>query len=102
MALDLACDGIHVGQNDGIISQIKKIAPENFIIGASCYDSKHLAMEAGEQGADYVSFGTFFPSTTKWKNRPNIAMFGLRFFHSVMIFALHFNGKHGPGEANQH
>jgi thiamine-phosphate pyrophosphorylase len=40
-------------------------SPKNFVIGASCYDSKHLAMEAGEQGADYISFGAFFETQTK-------------------------------------
>ncbi len=50
---------------DFTVSTIRKNSSPNFIIGASCYDSKHLAMEAGEQGADYVSFGAFFPSKTK-------------------------------------
>lgn len=64
-ALDIGADGVHVGESDGLISLIRRNSPENFTIGASCYDSKHLAMEAGEQGADYLSFGTFFPSKTK-------------------------------------
>ena len=68
IALDVAADGVHLGVDDGSIKlareKSQKINP-NFIIGASCYDSKHLAMEAGEQGADYISFGAFFESKTK-------------------------------------
>lgn len=68
IALEVEASGVHVGVEDGLIKNIykktKAINP-NFIIGASCYDSKHLAMEAGEQGADYLSFGAFFESKTK-------------------------------------
>jgi thiamine-phosphate pyrophosphorylase len=35
------------------------------MIGVTCHDSLHLAMEAAEGGADYVAFGAFFPTTTK-------------------------------------
>ncbi len=65
LALKIAADGVHLGGNDDDILFARKNSPENFIIGASCYDSKHLAVEAVEAGADYVSFGTFFPSQTK-------------------------------------
>jgi len=65
LALEAGADGVHVGDEDGSISEIKKTSPKNFVIGASCYDSRHLAVEAAEQGADYVSFGAFFPSVTK-------------------------------------
>lgn len=65
-ALDIDCDGVHLGAEDGSIAIARKAAGrKNFLIGASCYDSRHLAMEAGEQGADYLSFGTFFNSKTK-------------------------------------
>ena len=37
----------------------------NGIVGVTCHDSRHLAMEAGEAGADYVAFGAFFPTQTK-------------------------------------
>lgn len=65
LALEVGADGVHLGDEDGIILAAKKSAPQNFIIGASCYDSRHLAVEASEQGADYVSFGAFFASQTK-------------------------------------
>ena len=65
IALEIGASGVHVGIDDKKISQIRQNSPKNFIIGASCYDSKHLAMEAGEQGADYISFGAFFETQTK-------------------------------------
>ena len=65
IALEIGASGIHVGIDDKKISQIRQNSPKNFVIGASCYDSKHLAMEACEQGADYISFGAFFETKTK-------------------------------------
>ncbi len=68
LALEIGADGVHLGVEDGSIKvareKSQKINP-NFVIGASCYDSRHLAMEAGEQSADYISFGAFFESKTK-------------------------------------
>ncbi len=73
MALDIGAGGVHLGVEDGSIATARKKSPANFVIGASCYDSKHLAMEAGEQGADYVSFGAFFESKTKVsRGRPTL------------------------------
>lgn len=70
IALDVEAGGVHMGVDDGSIAAVRRQVPENFIIGASCYDSRHLAMEAGEQGANYLSFGAFFNSKTK-KSRGN-------------------------------
>ena len=68
LAIDIEANGVHLGIDDqntnSNISQIKN-TNKNFIIGASCYDSRHLAMQAGEQGVDYISFGAFYPSSTK-------------------------------------
>ncbi len=72
IAADISAGGVHLGVDDVSISQIRKKSPKNFVIGASCYDSRHLAMEAAEQGADYLSFGAFFESKTK-KSRGNPA-----------------------------
>lgn len=75
IALELGLSGVHVGIDDKKISIIRQNSPQNFIIGASCYDSKHLAMEAGEQGADYISFGAFFKSKTKQsRGKPSIEL----------------------------
>ncbi len=65
MALDAGADGVHLGVDDDSIATARKNSSKNFIIGASCYNSRHLAIEAAEQGADYLSFGAFFPTTTK-------------------------------------
>ena len=65
LALKVGADGVHVGQEDVSYKEARAILGENRIIGVTCKDSKHLAMTAGEQGADYVAFGSFFPTETK-------------------------------------
>jgi thiamine-phosphate pyrophosphorylase len=70
IALDIGADGVHLGAEDGSILSARNKSPKNFIIGASCYDSRDLAILAAEQGADYLSFGAFFSSNTK-KSRGN-------------------------------
>lgn len=65
IARELGADGVHLGEEDGSIAEARMLLGEGVAIGASCYDSRHLAMSAGEQGADYVAFGAFFPTTTK-------------------------------------
>ncbi len=67
--MDLAkragCDGVHLGQGDGDPLAARKLLGAEATIGVTCHASRHLAMEAGENGADYVAFGAFFPTTTK-------------------------------------
>lgn len=58
-------DGVHLGQSDGSIAEARALLGPNAQIGRTCHDSRHLAMEAGEQGADYVAFGAFYETTTK-------------------------------------
>ena len=65
IALEVGADGVHLGDEDGSIFEARKKSPQNFIIGSSCYNSRHLAMEAGEQGANYIAFGAFFETKTK-------------------------------------
>jgi len=65
IAKKVVADGVHVGFDDGEISEIRNNSSKNFIIGASCYDSKILAQNAEKSGASYISFGAFFPSKTK-------------------------------------
>lgn len=65
LAFETGCDGVHVGQTDTPYKQARSIVGPNAIVGVTCHDSRHLAMEAGEQGADYVAFGAFYPTTTK-------------------------------------
>nr|WP_175581589.1 thiamine phosphate synthase [Thalassospira lucentensis] len=59
------CDGVHVGEDDASYDDARAIMGEEHIVGVSCYDSRHRAMELGEKGADYVAFGAFYPTQTK-------------------------------------
>lgn len=65
LARQLNADGVHVGQGDTPVKQARDIVGDDAIVGATCHDSRHLAMEAAERGADYVAFGAFFPTLTK-------------------------------------
>lgn len=65
LAAELGCDGVHVGQDDAPYEEARRLVGPDAIVGVTCKDSRHLAMEAGEAGADYVAFGAFFPSSTK-------------------------------------
>jgi thiamine-phosphate pyrophosphorylase len=59
------CDGAHVGQQDTQAREARRILGPDLTMGVTCHDSRDLAMTAGEDGADYVAFGAFFPTTTK-------------------------------------
>jgi thiamine-phosphate pyrophosphorylase len=65
LAASLDCDGVHVGQGDMPFAAARKLMGKDRMVGVTCHDSRHLAMEAAEAGADYVAFGAFFPTTTK-------------------------------------
>jgi thiamine-phosphate pyrophosphorylase len=65
LAKAAGADGVHLGQGDGSIADARALLGKDAQIGRTCHDSRHLAMEAGEQGADYVAFGAFYDTTTK-------------------------------------
>lgn len=65
LAVKLGADGVHVGQQDAPYDEARRTLGPDRIVGVTCHDSRHLAMEAAEAGADYVAFGAFFPTTTK-------------------------------------
>jgi len=65
LAARFGCDGVHIGQEDSPYPEVRRLMGPDRIVGVTCHNSKHLAMEAGEAGADYVAFGAFFPTTTK-------------------------------------
>lgn len=65
LAADLRCDGVHVGQDDASYDEARRWVGADAIVGVTCHDSRHLAMEAAEAGADYVAFGAFFRTATK-------------------------------------
>jgi len=68
LAKRLGADGVHLGQKDGDPREARDILGPSVQIGVTCHDSRHLAMEAGEKGADYVAFGAFYETTTKPSN----------------------------------
>jgi thiamine-phosphate pyrophosphorylase len=64
-AAKFGCDGVHIGQDDAPYAEARRLLGSDGIVGVTCHDSRHLAMEAAEAGADYVAFGAFFPTATK-------------------------------------
>ena len=77
LAKRIGADGVHLGQSDGDIREARALLGPSAQIGKTCHDSRHLAMEAGEAGADYVAFGAFFPTTTKPSDyRPDPSILG--------------------------
>lgn len=67
LAKRLGADGVHLGQDDGSPRDARADLGREAQIGVTCHASRHMAMEAGEAGADYVAFGAFYPSSTKDK-----------------------------------
>ena len=65
LALETGCDGVHVGQEDASYAEARRMVGANATVGVTCHDSRDLAIEAADAGADYVAFGAFFPTATK-------------------------------------
>jgi len=65
LAAALDCDGVHIGQSDSSLAEARRLMGSDRVVGVTCHDSRHLAMDAAEGGADYVAFGAFFPTNTK-------------------------------------
>ena len=75
LAKRLGADGVHLGQGDGELKEARDELGPDAEIGVTCHASRHLAMEAGEAGANYVAFGSFFPSETKASDhRPDVEL----------------------------
>lgn len=73
LARRVGADGVHLGQHDGDIREARELLGREAQIGVTCHASRHMAMDAGERGADYVAFGAFFPSATKpSEHRPDL------------------------------
>jgi thiamine-phosphate pyrophosphorylase len=84
LAAELGCDGVHVGQEDASYGEARAAMGAKGIVGVTAHDSRHLAMEAADAGADYVAFGAFFPTRTKApKARADIEL--LRWWSEVMV-----------------
>lgn len=65
LAARSGCDGVHLGQTDASVAEARSLMGRDAMIGVTCHDSRELAMDAAEAGADYVAFGAFFPTETK-------------------------------------
>ena len=84
LAAEFGCDGVHVGQEDASYAEARATMGPSRIVGVTCHDSRHLAVEAAEAGADYVAFGAFFPTRTKEpKTQADIAL--LNWWSDVMV-----------------
>ncbi len=83
LAAETGADGVHIGAEDGDYAEARKLVGAGAIVGVSCYDLRHLGLEAAEAGADYVAFGAFFPTTTKEPPaRAGLAL--LRWWHGMV------------------
>ena len=84
LARELRADGVHIGQEDASYAEARAIVGPNAIVGVTCHNSRHLAIEAAEAGADYVAFGAFFPTETKAaKTQADIEL--LQWWSEVMV-----------------
>ncbi len=65
LAAELDADGTHVGGDDMAYEGARTLVGPDAVVGVSCYDSRHAAIDVADAGADYVAFGAFFPTATK-------------------------------------
>jgi thiamine-phosphate pyrophosphorylase len=65
LAATVQAHGVHLGGEDAPLAQARRRLGAQAVIGASCYNRLELAIQAQQQGANYVAFGRFFPSRTK-------------------------------------
>ena len=65
LAASMSASGVHLGSQDMPIGEAHQSLLSGMFVGVSCYDQLALAIEAEKNGADYVVFGSFFPSSTK-------------------------------------
>lgn len=65
LARAVQADGVHVGKDDAVLVAARDYLGSSAIIGVSCYNRLELARQAAQQGADYIAFGSFFPSQVK-------------------------------------
>jgi thiamine-phosphate pyrophosphorylase len=100
LAKRLGADGVHLGQSDGDPREARALLGPSAQIGITCHDSRHLAMEAGEKGADYVAFGAFFPTATKETNHrpdPSILSWWSRLFEMPCVAIGGITARNGRG-----
>ncbi|HEY6814920.1 MAG TPA: thiamine phosphate synthase [Croceibacterium sp.] len=96
LAKRIGADGVHLGQHDGSVREARDALGREAQIGVTCHASRHLAMDAGEAGADYVAFGAFFPSETKAsEHRPELEL--LEWWQQMMELPCVAIGGIAPG-----
>lgn len=64
MAAEIGADAVHVGQDGGRLAEVRRVVGEGVIVGRSTH-SLEQAMQARQEGADYIGFGPLFPTGTK-------------------------------------
>lgn len=75
LAADVGADGVHLGRDDGSVAEARAVLGADAVVGVSCYDQLDLALAGERERADYVAFGSFFPSTVKpGAVRPRVAL----------------------------
>ena len=84
LAAEIGADGVHVGADDAGYAEARARVGADATVGVSCYDSRHLAMEAAASGADYVAFGAFFPTETKTP-RASADIHLIKWWHTLMV-----------------
>ena len=65
LAREVDADGVHIGEDDAAIATARSCVEDRRIVGVSCYDDLSRARAAASAGADYIAFGSFFPSRVK-------------------------------------
>ena len=84
LAARIGAAGAHVGAEDASYAEARERLGAEGMVGVSCYDSRHRAMEAAASGADYVAFGAFFPTETK-SPRAKADLHLLKWWSSLMV-----------------
>ncbi len=95
LALEVGADGVHLGRDDGDPVAARALLGRR-LIGVSCYDSLAAAQSAVAAGADYVAFGSVFPSPTK----PGAVRAPLELFGRARSLGVPVAGIGGIGLAN--
>ena len=72
VAAEIGANGVHIGQDDGSLEEARAIVGDSMIVGRSTH-SVQQALDARDEGFDYIGFGPLFPTPTK-KGRPGIGM----------------------------
>jgi len=89
LAVAVGADGVHLGEDDGSVAAARAIVGPERIIGVSCYDRFELAEAAVAAGADYVAFGSFYPSNVKpGARRADLALLGRAATLNVPVVAI--------------